>query len=215
MDKILGIWRYGRSYTMTASDSTQYERKMTDKEVDLHDKIDHLINSDLDKAWNVFCKEVMEPDVDGYTRMNLAEDVRNKYPDWISIASCDDHLFSHSYLVLIRHGSDENYMGMTAVYIPQNGEDAMHFFLYPSHARSVINAILNVLPEEHHEMPTKEFFEYKNKTKPSAADFLDNKWKEKPWYTKMGFDPETYVIPEGDIPESWKQKNEESTLTNT
>lgn len=77
--------------------------------------------------WNeLHGHEVMEK-IEKYVKKNPA----------IKIAHCDDDLFASSILVIVPHFK----MGHTVYYIPQLTTRKDHFFLYPNHRKSLLEAL--------------------------------------------------------------------------
>lgn len=78
----------------------------------------------------------------GYALMTRVERWARQYPDDVRIASVDDDAFAGSYLVLVEHRARDQYMGTTAVLIPQcTGEPPARFFLYPHHLFGLARAL--------------------------------------------------------------------------
>lgn len=84
-----------------------------------------------------FGKEWEDPKVfSGHEVMEKVEAYAKKNPQ-ISIAHCDDDMFSGSLLVVIPHQE----MGNTVLFIPQLTYRTNRFFLYPNHQKSLIKAL--------------------------------------------------------------------------
>ena len=71
----------------------------------------------------------------GYECMNQIDEYVKDHPE-IKVVGVDDDYFTGSYIVLVPHPK----MGITAIYVPQNGSDN-NFFLYSGHARNLIEAL--------------------------------------------------------------------------
>lgn len=174
----------GRTLTMT--DGT--EREMTDREHALYEAIEEATSQDTHGVWWEFSKQFGGSDSGNfnlpYERWDEIESFAEKYPDWVRIAGCDDHLFMSSMIVFVRHGTGDNYMGQSVLYIQQCGEVAQ-FFLYPGHTASVLDALADA--------PTvrtaDEMIERMQK-KPGCFDAFNDRWKQKAWYGEMGIDLE-------------------------
>lgn len=78
----------------------------------------------------------------GYDAMLAVEEYAETHPE-IMLVGCDDDYFTGSLLVLVPHPK----MGITVIYIPQNGKDN-EFFLYPGHIEHLQNA-LNEFKSKH------------------------------------------------------------------
>lgn len=69
------------------------------------------------------------------------------FKDSIQVCRVDDHWFMSSFVFIIPHATNYEYMGMSVWFVPQNQEQTdCQFFMYPGHSESVlsgINAVLN------------------------------------------------------------------------
>ena len=73
----------------------------------------------------------------GYPAMCRVDAYVKKHPE-IKVVSVDDAFHASSSVVLVPHPK----MGITAIYIPQCATNELnHFFLYPTHARPLVEAI--------------------------------------------------------------------------
>lgn len=101
---------------------------------------------DVHRVWHDFHKHFLtRADKwrwSGYDLMKRVERWSKQYPDDVRIVSVDDDAFACSDLVLIEHRAKNQYMGTTAVFIPQcTGELPVRFFLYPQHLFGLVRAL--------------------------------------------------------------------------
>ena len=81
----------------------------------------------------------------GYDLMVAVERWQKRHLKDVRIVGVDDSYFASSYLVLVEHKTARQYMGTTVVVVPQcTGEDPLEFFLYPSHRKGLIEALLGI-----------------------------------------------------------------------
>lgn len=81
----------------------------------------------------------------GYELIVKVERWAKKYPDDVRLVSVDDKHFAGSLLVLIEHRTKTQYMGTSAIIIPQcTGEAPLQFFLYPEHRRALLAALTSI-----------------------------------------------------------------------
>lgn len=81
----------------------------------------------------------------GYELIVKVERWAKKYPDDVRLVSVDDSHFAGSLLVLIEHRTKTQYMGTSAIIIPQcTGEAPIQFFLYPGHRRELMRALASI-----------------------------------------------------------------------
>lgn len=79
----------------------------------------------------------------GYALMKRIEKYVEEHPE-ILVVGVDDDYFASSDLVLIPHNDKKtgSYFGTSVVYVPQcTGEAPVRFFLYPGHARCLVDAL--------------------------------------------------------------------------
>lgn len=182
------------------SDGSRTERNMSDSEHEMFARLRTFIMTDVHGVWHEFVSQVRDSGLDGYDLMCRAEEFRETHPDWVSIASVDDDHHMSSSLVFVRHGTAENYMGVSVVYVPQRGGGCHEFFLYPGHAESVLASLAETTPLHIPEELLIDSYDpeidvAKEHRKPSAFDFFHDRWRNNPWYARMGFDPEAPVDP--------------------
>ena len=78
----------------------------------------------------------------GYALMKRIEKYVEQHPE-ILVVGVDDDYFAGSSLVLVPHNDKKTgeYFGTSVIYVPQcTGEDPIRFFLYPGHARGLLEA---------------------------------------------------------------------------
>ena len=56
-----------------------------------------------------------------------------KHPNDVYFAQCDDSSFMSSDIILVDHKTKDNYMGITAVVVPQCQDPVVTVFFYPGH----------------------------------------------------------------------------------
>lgn len=82
---------------------------------------------------------------DQQSKLRLVETMNRhlqRYPQDVFHAWCDDEYFSHSSLYFILHRDRTRFMGTSVLFISQCDDQApATFFLYPSHVRSLQNAL--------------------------------------------------------------------------
>lgn len=76
----------------------------------------------------------------GYDLMCKLDKLEKKYPS-IRITGCDDSSFMGSSIAFVPHEADGDYMGVTMLVIPQNGEEPVEVFLYPNHVHYLIETL--------------------------------------------------------------------------
>lgn len=116
-------------------------------------KVSHAFDRKFMKAVKVgklikFCGKKIQPKKavwrwKGYELMKRVEKYVKTHPE-ILVAGVDDDYFASSDLVLIPHNDEETnrYFGTSVLYVPQcTGEDPVRFFLYPDHARNLVDAL--------------------------------------------------------------------------
>lgn len=119
---------------------TAKERKVTG--------MDELFDRKLSihRVWHAFSKKFMKGGsfkLKGYDLMKAVEKWAKKYPRDVRTVGIDDGDFCNSDLVLVDHKTKDQYMGVTAVVIPQcTGEDPLCFFMYPSHQAGLLKALV-------------------------------------------------------------------------
>src|SRR5947207_1911919 len=133
------ISRRGNEVTFRREDGSTFTRTLTPREQAVTAVIDRAIKEDLHGVGHR---------VDALLAADDAEEIeagiealRAEFPGWIEVASCDDDHFCSSDLVLVRHGTGDNYMGIRVAYLPQVAGEPATFFLYPKHARSLLAAL--------------------------------------------------------------------------
>lgn len=104
---------------------------------------------DVHHVWHDFMRRFMEKDggwrYGGYDLMERAGRWAEKFPDDVRIVRCDDASHAGSDLVLIEHRAKNDYMGTTAVFIPQcAGGSPAQFFLYPDHLDDLLRALREI-----------------------------------------------------------------------
>lgn len=102
----------------------------------------------LFKLWHKFVKVFTKKDSafppvwDRDKLHNGAKKWAKKYPDQIHIVGCDDSYHSSSELILFEHKSNEQYIGVTVLFVPQcSGESPIEFFLYPNASKNLIKTL--------------------------------------------------------------------------
>lgn len=179
--------------TFRREDGTEYERPLTHSEQSLWLEINRVISHDLHALWQEFEQRVLAPaDADGWDRMEAAEAFAREHPDRVSIACCDDESFMSSSLVFIQHGTGDNFMGTTVVFLSQY-RGSFRFFLYPGHAQSVKEALDIRFPPSSHEREDEAGFVEQQIRRPSGFDAFNNRWMEKAWY-KGKLNPMTGMV---------------------
>ena len=109
---------------------------------------------DIHSVWRSFENRFMKLKrstfvITGYRLMVAVEKWAKKFPHEVQIVRCDDAHFCGSNIVLIEHRTRSQYMGTSAVYIPQcTGESPIQFFLYPSHRKAFIDALKHISSAE-------------------------------------------------------------------
>ena len=100
----------------------------------------------IHRVWHAFSKKFMSKDafkLKGYELMEAVEKWAKRFPDDVRTVRIDDGHFCNSDLVLIDHKAKDQYMGVTAVVIPQcTGEEPLCFFMYPSHQAGLMKALI-------------------------------------------------------------------------
>ncbi len=117
-----------------------------------------------------------------YTGADAQEDAEayaEQNPDWVVAVGIDDDAFTSSTLLVIRHGTGDNYMGLSAVFIPQCTTATDRFFLYPDHQKQLSQALTKLGIKEPAE---KADYLARYARKPSAFDAINDGWKSKPWW---------------------------------
>jgi hypothetical protein len=125
------------------------ERKATPKERALHEKrVDWQGKPSVHKTWYEFQRHFKKDDAyrfTGYDLMVRVEKWARKHPHEVRCLSIDDSAFASSTLLLVEHRHTREYMGTTAVVIPQcTGEKPIEFFMYPSHRDEIIAALVSI-----------------------------------------------------------------------
>ena len=97
-------------------------------------------------AWHGLVEQLQKADEEtwkkqGYDLMLLAGHACKKYPDYVLPCGCDDSHFMSSDLILIQHKTPTEWMGITMLFIAQNGDPPAQMFLYPGHAKTLIGAL--------------------------------------------------------------------------
>lgn len=85
--------------------------------------------------------ELLVLETQGFEEMKKAETFADEHPDDVQIVGVDDASFSSSFLVLVNRRDDEEFMGTTVYYIPQNAGTGAEFFLYGQHRKGLIKAL--------------------------------------------------------------------------
>lgn len=191
----------GGNVTETNGEETR-DREITREERWLIKQLDEFIMKDMHGIWWAF-QELLSSGDKGYDLGRKCEEFAEANPGWVSIGGVDDDHHTCSDMVFVRHGTGENYMGLSAVYIPQNSyineQGYATFFMYPGNVNSVMSAIAEVDPYFGGLKVLDETDGGLNRwaNKPSQFDAFDDHWKSKPWYTTMGFElkpiPEDFV----------------------
>jgi len=77
----------------------------------------------------------------GYALMQRISKWADKHPNDVFIHGVDDNSFMSSDMVYILHRSQTEWMGVSVVFVPQNGETPHSAFLYPGHMLSAYNRL--------------------------------------------------------------------------
>jgi hypothetical protein len=138
----------------------EIERPETPDELLDHDIKKMLTEPGVHKVWFDFSKRFCPQKKDGtqpwkmkgWKLMCAIEKWAKKYPKDVRITGCDDSHYMGSDIVLIEHrvpGSwrKARYHGTTMIFVPQNGEEPAHVFLYPGHTKLLIEALTSIRKE--------------------------------------------------------------------
>jgi hypothetical protein len=79
----------------------------------------------------------------GYEDIQLMNEFCKTHPEVIKV-HVDDSYHCNSYVYLIPHESDTDYMGTTCIFIPQCCGEINQFFLYPNDHRQMYHAMLEL-----------------------------------------------------------------------
>jgi len=93
-----------------------------------------------------FCGKMMRHEREewkwrGYELMCRINKWADKHPNDVFIHGCDDSHFMGSDMVYILHRSQTEWMGVTVLFVPQNGDEPKHAFYYPGHMLSARNML--------------------------------------------------------------------------
>ncbi|MBI4142498.1 hypothetical protein HY480_01325 [Candidatus Uhrbacteria bacterium] len=70
----------------------------------------------------------------GHDLMKRVERWAKRYPNRVTLLSCDDSHHSSSMLCVIERSTERDWMGLDVFVIPQHGGTPQEFFLYPNNA---------------------------------------------------------------------------------
>ena len=97
------------------------------------------------KTWHAFCAKFMDENQDKFicTGWDLIQQVERwaKRRKTVQLVWVDDDFHMNSLLVLVEHGTTNDWMGLSAVMIPQIGTEPVKFFLYPNQANALYCAL--------------------------------------------------------------------------
>lgn len=180
----------GGTVEVVMSDGSLAKRPVTDREQALWDAIGEILTEDTHGVWHRFHDEVLGAGEDNNARDTLVEAFAERYPEWVTFAGCDNNRFMTSTLVLVRHGTGDNHMGTSVVYLSQGDAHYTDFFLYPGHAESLLYSLVAAQPGLA-ELPPRpgfdaEAFVKEQRRKPSTFDAFFDHWRAKPWYAEQG-----------------------------
>lgn len=179
----------GRKITFRCSCKETQERDLTQEEQTLWKRTEDLILKDLHNIWHIWLRTMINKHGEykylGYDLMQEADKFQKKYPDRVRIANCDDDIFTSSYLVFVSHGTGDNYMGETVVFIPQNDGTPTTFFLYPSHVDSILRTIEDIRKNpgtQSRATRSTRSSVRREMRRPSSFDVFNKRYKRKKWW---------------------------------
>lgn len=64
-----------------------------------------------------------------------------QWKDQLHLIRCDDQDYTGSFILLIVHENETNFHGTTLITLPQHGGKNSIMFLYPDHAKSLVDSL--------------------------------------------------------------------------
>jgi hypothetical protein len=193
--------RRGNKITFSCDECKQeWTRRITENEQGLVDKIEDLTSKDTHDVWWEFQSEFMDGASFNNEWKMVGSDLQDaimewaeKYPDMVWVSACDDSWFASSIVVLIQHGTGDNYMGLSVVVVPQlDGQNPFTFFLYPGHAHFLMKGLEKhrgeylPMPEDKGDDAAWDTweagFQEQYESKPSTFDVFRKGGLDKEWY---------------------------------
>ncbi len=151
------------------------ERKVTQEEARLQKKISKLLNVDLHGVFQKWRK--VAKGKNGYPLMVAAEKFAAEHPEHCSLCSIDDSYFASSSILVIHHGTGDNFMGSSWFVLTQlDGQPMCEFFTYSGHARTILEAV-KIIGKRSGRNQIIKFT-----VKPSLFDAFSAKRMKKKWY---------------------------------
>lgn len=130
------------------------QKRPATEEEKAEDEKKAILGSQIHTQWHEVSR--MMGDESGYPLLNIIDEIADKFPDHVHVASVDDGHHCGSSIMFVEHRSDEYYWGTSAVVVPQcTGEEPLQFFMYPGHMQSVLQCLAEI---QRHDLPSK--FEY-------------------------------------------------------
>lgn len=122
-------------------ETTKEEKEMIINDFEKH--FNPTYQDDVHRVWHPFEEWFEKLDDRGYSLIKKIENYIDNHPEaGIKQSSVDDDCFNGSSIFFIPHESDNSYMGVTAIYVPQStGEKPVIFFMYPHHIDDLIKTL--------------------------------------------------------------------------
>lgn len=121
----------GERRTRKATNEEQSKNRRANKQLNKIHSVYHRVSKQLEG-------------LDGYEAIEKARRIAKRNKGHVQIVHCDDSAFTTSAILLVDHENDDQYMGTTVIYLPQNQGCREEFFLYPDH-RENLEAALDII----------------------------------------------------------------------
>lgn len=114
-----------------------------------------LKTADVHKLYHKFIKHFQVETGKGFKWKYTGYELMKKVKRWaqnnpqVKVIYCDDDIYCSSYLVFIPHQNNDpqsvdHYHGTTVIFISQTNDFPTVFFLYPHHARNVVDTLKEI-----------------------------------------------------------------------
>lgn len=202
--------KFKKIITYTCSCGARRNRAATEEEMLRYNYLDDILSRDTHEvfhAWRKIEEVTADQDLE-----SAADEFCEAHPDMVDIVGCDDSYFASSTILVVHHGTGDNYMGASCIMISQcSGQPPAEWFMYPGHAFQMADVMDRVAGLKRRKAlnPDKEAVDTqitkylrKYHSKPTATDAF--RWKscsKKRWY-KTNYSEEAF--------QSWVAAQKES-----
>lgn len=149
-------------------------RTPTNEELVRYEYLGDLLMKDLHGVYHEYKKAAATTADDDLE--SLAETLSAKYPGMVDNVGVDDTHFTSSCIIVIHHGTGDNYMGASCIMISQcSGQEPAEWFVYPGHAFHLADIMDKVAGN-----PRRKVVEPDQTTRDSWVRSYHTRYKKKP-----------------------------------